>query len=305
MLRYALRRAGFAVLSLLAVSVIVFAAVRLSGDITYLLIPLDATAQEIAQVRTRYGLDQPLAAQYATYMAHVVRGDLGDSIKYGVPVLQLVGSRLPATILLAFTGLALAIVVGVPLGILAARHRGRWPDDAAMGFALIGQAMPGFWVAIMLQLLLAVTLRWLPTGGAGSPAHLVLPAVAMSWFSIAAFLRLTRNSMLDALQADYVKLARLKGNPERIVVVRHAFRNALIPLVTFAGLNLGALLGGAVVIESVFAWPGVGQLMVAAIGARDYTVVQGGVLVTAAMFIAINLAVDLLYGVLDPRIRRD
>jgi len=305
MTRYVLRRIAFGLLSLFAVSLITFVTTRLSGDVTYLLAPMDATREEIAQVRANYGLDKPLPVQFATYLKNAVQGDFGTSIKYGVPALDLVLSRLPATILLSLTGFALALVVGVPLGILAARRRGGPADHFASLFSLVGQAMPGFWVAIMLQLVFAVTLRVLPTGGAGSPAHLILPAIAVSWFSIAAFMRLTRGSMLEVLESDYVKLARVKGNPERVVVLKHAFRNALIPLVTFAGLNLGVLLGGAVVIESVFAWPGVGQLMIASIGARDYPIVQAGVLVTASMFIAVNLVVDLLYGVLDPRIRNE
>ena len=305
MARYVLRRLLFGLIALLAVSIITFAATRLSGDVTYLLIGMDATQEEIAAVQAKYGLDKPLPAQYLTYLAHALRGDFGTSIKYGVPALDLVLSRVPQTILLSLTGFSLALLIGVPLGILAATRRGSATDFGATAFALIGQAMPGFWVGIMLQLVFSVNLGWFPTGGSGSPSHLVLPAIAVSWFSIAAFMRLTRSSMLEVLESDYVRLARVKGNPEHVVVLKHAFRNAVIPLVTFAGLNLGALLGGAVVIESIFAWPGVGQLMISAIGARDYPTVQAAVLITASLFIAINLAVDLLYGVLDPRIRNE
>ena len=305
MARYVLRRLLFGLIALLAVSIITFAATRLSGDVTYLLIGMDATQEEIAAVQAKYGLDKPLPAQYLTYLAHALRGDFGTSIKYGVPALDLVLSRVPQTILLSLTGFSLALLIGVPLGILAATRRGSATDFGATAFALIGQAMPGFWVGIMLQLVFSVHLGWFPTGGSGSPSHLVLPAIAVSWFSIAAFMRLTRSSMLEVLESDYVRLARVKGNPEHVVVLKHAFRNAVIPLVTFAGLNLGALLGGAVVIESIFAWPGVGQLMISAIGARDYPTVQAAVLITASLFIAINLAVDLLYGVLDPRIRNE
>lgn len=303
MLHYVARRLLFALLALVVVSVVTFGAMRLSGDVTFLLVGMDATADEIAAVRARYGLDQPLLQQYLSYAERVWHGDFGTSIKYGVPALDLVLSRLPHTVVLALAGLGLALAIGVPLGIRAAVRRGTSADHGATAFALVGQAMPGFWVGTMLQLIFAVSLGWLPTGGSGSAAHLVLPAVTVSWFTMAAFVRLTRSSMLDVLDAEYVKLARLKGNPERTVIVRHAFRNAAVPLVTFAGVNLGALLGGAVVVESVFAWPGVGQLMVAAIGARDYPVVQAGVIVSAAMFLAVNFVVDLLYGVLDPRIR--
>lgn len=305
MTRFLIRRLLFGLLALLGVSIITFIATRLSGDVTYLLVPMDATVEEIARVRAKYGLDQPWPVQFATYLGNLLTGDFGTSIKYDTSAIGLVMSRLPATLLLALTGFALALAIGVTLGILAARFRGTPVDSGATMFSLVGQAMPGFWVAIMLQLMFAVNLGWLPTGGIGSWQHLVLPAIAVSWFSIAAFMRLTRSSMLDVLDSDYVKLARVKGNPEPVVVIKHAFRNALIPLVTFAGLNLGALLGGTVVIETVFAWPGVGQLMISSIGARDYPVVQAGVLVTATLFIAVNLLVDVLYGVLDPRIRSD
>jgi peptide/nickel transport system permease protein len=296
---------AFGLLALLGVIIITFAATRLSGDVTYLLVPMDATEQDIATVRKKYGLDDSLPKQFTVYLGNLLTGDFGTSIKYDISAIDLVLSRLPATVVLAVTGFVLALLIGVSLGIAAARFRGTAIDSGATAFSLVGQAMPGFWVAIMLQLVFAVSLGWLPTGGMGSWKNLVLPAVAVSWFSIAAFMRLTRSSMLDVLDTDYVKLARVKGNPERVVIFKHAFRNALIPLVTFAGLNLGALLGGTVVIETVFAWPGIGQLMISSIGARDYPVVQAGVLVTATIFILVNLAVDILYGVFDPRIRHD
>jgi len=305
MTRYVVRRIVFGLIALAGVVAIAFVATRLSGDVTYLLVPYDASAAEIAAVRARHGLDESLPVQLYAYATNVLRGDFGTSIKYEVPALELVLSRLPATLTLALTGFLLAAAIGVTLGVAAAVRRGTGIDTVASLFGMIGQAMPGFWVGIMLVLVFSVTLRWYPTGGAGTWRHVVLPAIAVSWFSIAAFTRLTRSAMLDVLDSEYVKLARVKGNPERVVVVRYALRNALIPLVTFAGLNLGALLGGTVVIESVFAWPGVGQLMISAIYARDYPVVQAGVLVTASLFILINLCVDLLYGVLDPRIRDD
>lgn len=304
-MRYLLRRLAFGVLAVFGVLLLTFVATRLSGDVTYLLVPMDATAADIAAVRARYGLDQPLPVQFATWLGRAVRGDLGESIKYHAPALDLVMSRLPATVTLALAGFALALVVGVTLGIVAARHRGTPIDVGATLFGLVGQAMPGFWVGIMLQLVCAVQLGWLPTSGADSWRHLVLPAVAVSWFPLAAFMRLTRSSMLEVLDSDYVKLARVKGNSEPVVILRHALPNASIPLLTFAGLNLGALLGGAVVIETIFAWPGVGQLMIGAIASRDYPVVQAGVLVTATLFIVVNLCVDLLHGVIDPRVRNE
>lgn len=305
MSRYLIRRLSFGLLAVFGVVLITFVATRLSGDVTYLLVPMDASAQEIAAVRAQYGLDRSLPAQFAAWLGSALQGDLGVSIKYGTPALDLVLSRLPATITLSLTGFALALLIGSILGIVAARHRGTPIDVGTTLFGLIGQAMPGFWVAIMLQLVFAVQLGWVPTGGAGSWRNLVLPAIAVSWFSIAAFMRLTRSSMLEVLDSDYVKLARVKGNPEPVVIIKHAFPNAAIPLITFAGLNLGALLSGAVVIETVFAWPGAGQLMINAIASRDYPVVQAGVLVTAGLFIAVNLCVDLLHGVLDPRVRNE
>jgi len=305
MVRYIVRRMLFGLLALWMVSMVVFAAMRISGDVTYLLVGMDATEQEIATIRTQYGLDRALPMQYLIFAGRAVQGDFGTSIKYGVPALELVLSRLPHTIILSLTGFTLALLIGVPLGIMAASRRNSVVDFGATGFALIGQAMPGFWVGIMLQLVFSVRLGWLPTSGSESWQHLILPAATVSWFSIAAFMRLTRSSMIEALDTDYVKFARVKGNPEHVVVLKHALRNAGIPLVTFAGMNLGALLGGAVVVESIFAWPGVGQLMIAAIGARDYPTVQAAVLVTATMFISINLAVDVLYGLLDPRIRNE
>lgn len=305
MVRYIVRRTFFSLLALWMISMVAFVATRISGDVTYLLVGMDATEQEIAAIRTQYGLDRALPIQYLIFAGHALQGDFGTSIKYGVPALDLVLNRLPQTIILSLTGFTLALLIGVPLGIMAASRRSSVVDYGATAFALIGQAMPGFWVGIMLQLVFSVNLGWLPTGGSESWRHLILPATTVSWFSIAAFMRLTRSSMIEALDADYVKFARVKGNSEYVVVLKHALRNAVIPLVTFAGMNLGALLGGAVVVESIFAWPGVGQLMIAAISARDYPTVQAAVLVTAAMLISINLAVDVLYGLLDPRIRNE
>lgn len=305
MVRYIVRRTFFSLLALWMISMVAFVATRISGDVTYLLVGMDATEQEIAAIRTQYGLDRALPIQYLIFAGHALQGDFGTSIKYGVPALDLVLNRLPQTIILSLTGFTLALLIGVPLGIMAASRRSSVVDYGATAFALIGQAMPGFWVGIMLQLVFSVNLGWLPTGGSESWRHLILPATTVSWFSIAAFMRLTRSSMIEALDADYVKFARVKGNSEYVVVLKHALRNAVIPLVTFAGMNLGALLGGAVVVESIFAWPGVGQLMIAAISARDYPTVQAAVLVTAAMLISINLAVDMLYGLLDPRIRNE
>ena len=305
MLSYILQRLALGLVALFGVSVITFLATHLSGDVTYLLVPMDASIEEIEAVRREYGLDRPLLVQYGVYLKNVLSGDFGTSIKYNTPVSELVFSRVPATLVLAGCGFMLALVIGVSLGIAAALKRGTRSDTAITMFGVVGQAMPGFWVAIMLQLVFAVNLGWLPTSGSGTWQHAILPVFAVSWFSIAAFMRLTRSSMLEVLGADYVKFARVKGNPEPVVVVKYAFRNALIPLITFAGLNLGALLGGTVVIESVFSWPGVGKLMIDAIASRDYPVVQAGVLTTATLFILVNLAVDLLYGVLDPRIRNE
>jgi peptide/nickel transport system permease protein len=289
----------------LGVVTLVFAALRLSGDPASTMLPGDASVDELAALRHALGLDQPLAVQYVQFLAGAVRGDFGESIRHQQPAFGLVLERLPATFELAFAALALSVVIALPLGILAAIYRGRAVDMLAMGFAVVGQATPFFWMGIMLILVVSVELRWLPTSGRGGPEHLVLPALTLATHFAAVLARLTRTSMLEVLGQPYVKTARAKGLPERSVVLAHALKNAAVPVVTLVGLQFGTLLGGAVVTETIFAWPGVGRLAVQSIFVRDYPVVQAGVLVLALSFVAINLLVDVLYATLDPRIRRE
>jgi peptide/nickel transport system permease protein len=243
--------------------------------------------------------------QYVRFLADVVAGDFGTSFRHQQPALPLVLERLPATLELALAALVLAVAVALPLGIVAALHRGRLADLLAMGFAVVGQATPYFWMGIMLILVVSVELGWLPTSGRGSWRHLILPAVTLGTHFAAALARLTRTSMLEVLGQNYVTTARAKGLSECQVILTHALKNAAVPVVTLIGLQFGTLLGGAVVTETIFAWPGVGRLAVQSIFVRDYPVVQAGVFVLALSFVAINLLVDLLYGYLDPRIRSE
>jgi ABC-type dipeptide/oligopeptide/nickel transport system permease component len=300
---FVLQRLRHAVFVLIAISFISFFFIHLSGDPVLLMLPADATAAEVAAMRERLGFDDPLLVQYGRFFRGVVTGDLGNSLYYHVPVLGLVLQRLPASAELAVAAMAVALVVAVPVGVVSAVARGSALDLLGMVVSLFGLSMPHFWLGIMMILLFSVTLGWLPTSGRGTAAHLVMPALALGAGMMAMFARLTRSVMLDVLNLDYVRTARAKGLAERAVVAKHALRNALIPLVTVAGMQFGFLLGGTVVVETVFGWPGLGRLIVQAIFNRDYPLVQAAVLVLAVIFVAVNLAVDLLYGLLDPQIR--
>jgi ABC-type dipeptide/oligopeptide/nickel transport system permease component len=277
----------------------------MSGDPAASMLPGDASVDELRDLRRALGLDQPLSHQYVSFLGSAVRGDFGESFRHQQPAFGLVLERLPATLELAFAALALAVVIALPLGILAALHRGRIVDMVAMGFAVVGQATPYFWMGIMLILVVSVELGWLPTSGRGGWQHLILPAVTLGTHLAASIARLTRTAMLEVLTQNFVTTARAKGLGERRVILAHALKNAAVPVVTLIGLQFGTLLGGAVVTETIFAWPGVGRLAVQSIFVRDYPVVQAGVLVLALVFVAINLLVDLLYGTLDPRIRHE
>jgi ABC-type dipeptide/oligopeptide/nickel transport system permease component len=289
----------------LGVVTLVFVALRLSGDPAATMLPGDASVDELRHLRRTLGLDQPLPVQYLGFLSGAVRGDFGESFRHQQPAFGLVLERLPATLELAFAALVLAVVVALPLGIVAALYRGRAIDMLAMGFAVVGQATPYFWMGIMLILVVSVELGWLPTSGRGGWTHLILPAVTLGTHFAASLARLTRTSMLEVLGQNFVTTARAKGLGEPRVVLAHALKNAAVPVVTLIGLQFGMLLGGAVVTETIFAWPGVGRLAVQSIFVRDYPVVQAGVLVLALVFVAINLGVDLLYGTLDPRIRHE
>src|SRR5205809_3912602 len=281
----------------------VFAMVRLSGDPVLLFMPMDIQAKDINEFRERLGFNDPLGVQYARFIGGAVRGDFGESLRYKRDALGLVLERLPATLLLAGTALALTFVVAVPLGVVSAVRRDGFFDHVGTVGTVLGQAVPGFWLGLMLIYVFSVQLRWLPTGGMGTLAHLVMPSIVLAAFYAARVARLTRSAVLDALGEDYVLTARAKGLAERRVVGKHALRNSAIPIVTLAGLEAGQLLGGAVVTETIFAWPGLGRLTVHALLNRDFPLVMAAVSFTSIVYTLMNLVVDLLYGWLDPRVR--
>lgn len=301
--RYVARRVGYCLLSLLLLSLTIFFFVRVTGDPAALLIEPGASAADIAQIHHRFGLDRPLWVQYGLFMWNLAHGDLGQSFYYQTPVLDLYLSRLPNSLLLAAVAMAFSLLIGLPSGILAAVRVGRFWDNAGKVFSLLGLSLPSFWVGLVLILLFSVYLHWLPSSGAGTPLHLIMPAFALGWYFAAAHMRLTRSSMLEVLGSEYIKLARLKGLPEALVIGKHAFKNALIPVITLAGINLVIMVNVAVVVETVFAWPGIGRLLYEGITFRDFPVVQGVVLLGGAMIVVVNLAVDILYAIIDPRIR--
>jgi peptide/nickel transport system permease protein len=292
-----------ALIALWLVSTVVFVVMRLSGDPVPLLLPPDAPLSEILRVRHDLGLDRPLPVQYGVFLSNVVRGDFGRSIHYRVPAVDVVRGYLGATLELGMTAFFLAALVAVPIGLFSAMKRNSPLDHAAMTFALIGQSAPTFFLGILFILLLALKADLFPTSGRGDWKHLVLPALTLGAFAMASIARLTRSAVLEVLGADYIRTARAKGVSEMWVVAKHTLKNAAIPIVTITGLQFGTLLGGAVVTETVFSWPGIGRLAVQSINNRDYPVVQCTVFVAALLFIVINFVVDLLYGFLDPRIR--
>jgi ABC-type dipeptide/oligopeptide/nickel transport system permease component len=268
-----------------------------------MLVAADATQQEIDEVRQRLGLDRALPVQYAMFVERVfLHGDFGTSMRYGVPALDVVLGRLPATVQLAGVAFALAMVMGVSLGVVSALRKDRRADKILRAFAALGQATPNFWIGMMLVLIFAVHLGWFPSSGRSSLLSLVLPAITLSIPSTASILRITRSSMIDALANESVHFLRVMGTPERVIVWRHALRNALIPVVALAGIQLGVLVGGALIVEIVFSWPGLGTLLVDAISRRDYSLIQASVFVTSVFLVFLNLMVDLLFGVIDPRI---
>jgi peptide/nickel transport system permease protein len=300
---FLVRRLWQAAFVLLAVTVLVFLMIYLGGDPVRALVPLDTAQADVENIRHQYGLDAPLWRQYLTFLLRAAGGDMGESFKFHVPAMGLALSRLPATGLLALASLLLAALVSLPLGLLgAARPGSRW-DHAATGVSVLAISTPGFWLGIVLILVFAGELRWFPTSGAGGLDHLVLPAITLSASSVGLLTRLVRASVAEVLRQRYLVTARAKGLPDRVVVIRHALRNALIPIVTVAGLQLGTLLGGSVIIETVFAWPGVGLLLVQAINARDLPLIRASVLLVAMLFLVINLLTDVAYSYIDPRIR--
>jgi len=302
--RYVLKRVLLALPVLVGVSVVVFVAIRLiPGDPAQLMAGQAATQEVVQQIRQSLGLDQPVPVQYLYFLRNVVRGDLGRSLFNGAPVVEELAQRFPRTVRLALASIAVASLIGIPAGILAATRRSTWVDTTVMLVALAGVSVPVFWLGLNLILLFSVRLQWFPSFGYETWRHLVLPSLTLGAASAAIVARMTRSAMLEVLGQDYVRTARAKGLAERVVVNRHALRNALIPVVTVLGLQLGTLLSGAVLTETVFAWPGIGRLLVEAVLARDYPIIQGATLLIAATFVVLNVAVDVLYGLLDPRIR--
>lgn len=293
-----------ALVALWVITLIVFGLTHLSGNPAGALLPDDATQEQITFLIQRLGLDQPLHIQYFKFLGNALQGDFGTSMKWpGQPAMGVVMDRLPATLLLGGVAMLISIVIAIPLGVLAAVHKGRPIDAFAQGVALIGQSMPSFWLGILLIWAFAVGLKWLPTSGDGTFAHLILPAVSIAWFQISALTRLTRSAMLDVLDAEYIKLARAKGVSEPRITWKHALSNAAIVPLTYFGVLAGSVLTGSVVIETVFSWPGLGWTAIEAIKSRDFPVVQSVVIVFAIIFILTNLLVDLLYALIDPRIR--
>ena len=303
MKRFIVKRMGYAALSLILLSLIIFLLVRLTGDPTVLLVEPGASREDMAAIRMQLGLDRPIWVQYGQFVSSVLRGDLGHSFYYRTPVLELYMSRFPHSLMLALAAMAFSLLVGIPSGIIAAVRVNQWWDSAGKIFALLGLSLPSFWVGLVMILFFSVYLGWLPSSGSGSVAHLIMPAFALGWYFAAAHMRLTRSAMLEVLGSEYVKLARLKGLPEALVIAKHAFKNALIPVLTLAGINLVIMVNVAVVVETVFAWPGVGRLLFEGISFRDFPVVQATVLINGAMVVVVSFLVDVLYAVIDPRIR--
>ena len=306
MTRYLAGRLAQTVLSMLVVISIVFVLTRLSGNPVDLLLDANATEQDHAILMHHLGLDRPMPVQYLIYVKNIALGDFGNSVLTRRPVTEHIWERLPATAELGFVAMALSVLIGVPLGMYSAVHRGSPLDSGARIFAVLGQSMPPFWLGLMLILLFGVLLGVLPAGGRGGIQHIILPAFTLGYFTSAAILRLTRSAMLEVLGSDYIKFARLKGLHEQIVLWKHGLKNALLPVVTFAVMLFVQFLflGGAVVTETVFAWPGLGRLILESITTRDYQIVQAGVLVLSALYLTGNLFVDVLYSYLNPRIRR-
>jgi ABC-type dipeptide/oligopeptide/nickel transport system permease component len=304
MLSYFMRRVLLTIPVLFGIATLVFALVHLvPGDPAIQMLGEGATGEDIAALRARLGLDQPLLVQYGHYLTGVVHGDLGTSFRLNTPVARAILVTIPRTLQLAIASMLIASIFAIPLGMVAAVFKGRWPDQTAMTFAVLGLSLPAFWVGPMLAWGFAVGLGWLPVSGYGRWSHLVLPSLTLGLSLAAMLARMTRTTLLDELRELYVLAARARGASRVRAVVRHAFRNSLIPIVTIVGLQFGAVLTGSIITETIFAWPGVGRLLITAINTRDYPLVQGCILWIAVIYVGVNLVTDLLYGLLDPRIR--
>jgi len=304
MQKYILARVGQGIFTLWALTVIVFLSVHLTGDPAIYLVPLELSTPENIEIqRKKLGLDKPLVTQYGIFLKNVLQGDFGESISDGRPARDILASRLPATLQLAAAGMGMAILFGVPLGILAAVRRDSIFDKISKIFAVLGMAAPQFWVAIILILLFGAIWKVLPAFGRAGPDTFILPSFVLAWSIMAGMMRLGRSSMLEILDSEFIKFARVKGLKEHFVLWKHALRNSLIPLLTFSGISLAGLLNGAIVIEVVFAWPGIGRMLLDGVQQRNFPVVQAAVLASGFFYVAISLVIDILYAYVDPRIR--
>jgi len=300
---YIIRRVLYACISLVLLSITIFLLVRVTGDPAVLMAEPGAKEEDLQAIRHQFGLDQPLVVQYFTFVKSVVKGDFGRSIYYRTPVFDLYLQRLPASLLLAAVSMTISLILGIPIGILSAVRVNTWIDNFGKTFVILGLSLPNFWVGLILILVLSVELGWLPSSGFDSWKHIIMPAFSLGWVFAAAHMRLARSAMLEVLGSEYIKLARIKGLSERLVIAKHAFKNAIIPVLTLAGINLVLMVNAAIAVEWVFAWPGIGRLLVEGISFRDFPVVQMTVMMGGLMIVVVNLIVDVLYAYIDPRIR--
>jgi ABC-type dipeptide/oligopeptide/nickel transport system permease component len=303
MQRYVINRTLQGLFTLFIVTIIVFFFIRLTGDPVYLFAPQDARPEDINRIRAYLGLDKPVPVQYFLFFKKAIEGDFGDSIFWDHPAMEMVLDRFPATFLLGGASIIIALIIAIPIGLYSAIHKGGMIDNVGKVAAMMGLSMPVFWLGLMMILVFSLILGWLPTSGWGTVAHFIMPATALGWILAAPIMRVTRSSMLDVLDSEYVKMLRIKGLPERAVLWGHCLKNAAIPIVTITGLQLGAILRGTLVTEVVFSWPGVGKLIVEAVYRFDFPVVQAGVILMVVIFVSINLLVDIIYAYIDPRIR--
>jgi peptide/nickel transport system permease protein len=303
MRQFIIRRTCYSIITLLILSLTIFAVVRLTGDPATLMAEPGARAEDLARVRAQWGLDRSWPVQYYQFVQNILSGNLGISFNYRMPVSELYFERLPNSLELALAATLLSFLIGIPAGLLSAvRVDGVW-DQTGKVVALLGLSIPGFWLGLVLILVFSVYLEWLPTGGKGDWRNLLMPALALGWYFAASLLRLTRSSMLEVMRSEYIKLARLKGLPGYVVIAKHGFKNALVPVLTLAGVNLVVMVNAAVIIEVVFAWPGIGRLLFEGIFQRDFPLVQGIVVLAGVMIVFVNLLIDILYAYIDPRIR--
>lgn len=303
MLRFTIKRLGLALLVSFSVSIIAFGLVRLTGDVATAIAGEGATQADIEAVRAKYGLDRSLPVQYSEWLGKIVKGDLGESLYFQTPAKDVIFERLPTTLKLGLLALCFAIIVAIPLGVIAALRPNSWIDRSCLALAVLGQAMPTFWFALLMMIFFGVKLRWLPISGTETWAHFVMPSIALGYYATPAIMRLTRAGMIDVLSSDYVRTARAKGLDNHTVLLKHALRNALIPVVSLTAVQLGFMLGGSIIIESMFTMHGVGHLALLSVERADFPVVQGIVLIMAVIYILLTLLADLLNGWLDPRIR--